>query len=158
MKVLEVVHELVRTGRKAPLRDIYYQLKGSLASHLFTRPSNLGGALEVASVSMPRHLHCFPTKFVTWGTATPQGCPCGGWDGGGVAEVTESITANSRIQTVIKQNLNCCCIRTPGEVISTDTGEQEGAFSKWSKKELSASGARRSFQQVVQEGAFSKWC
>ena len=52
VKALEVIHELVRTGRRAPLRDIYYQLKGSKASQLFSRPSNLASALEVVSLPL----------------------------------------------------------------------------------------------------------
>ena len=48
LKMLTVVHELVRTGRSAPQRDIFYQLK---APPLFTAPRQVADALEVSSAS-----------------------------------------------------------------------------------------------------------
>ena len=44
IKMLTLVHELVRTARTAPQRDIYYQLK---SAPLFTSPRQVSDALEV---------------------------------------------------------------------------------------------------------------
>ena len=48
LKMLTVVHELVHTGRSAPQRDIFYQLK---AAPLFTAPRQVADALEVSFAS-----------------------------------------------------------------------------------------------------------
>nr|AKI32380.1 meiotic protein [Watanabea reniformis] len=53
VKLLQVVHELVRSGRQAPQRDIYYQLK---SPPLFASPSHVNVAIQdvVALLQVPR--------------------------------------------------------------------------------------------------------
>ena len=52
--MLTMVHELVRTARCAPQRDIYYQLK---RPPLFTTPRHVADALEVLTL-LQSHLSC----------------------------------------------------------------------------------------------------
>lgn len=49
--MLTTVHELIRTGRSAPQRDVFYQLKGS---PLFSHPRNVTQALEARLKSHKR--------------------------------------------------------------------------------------------------------